>query len=412
MKRIHIAHFTNMYHPVINGVVRSISDYKKAFTNMGHLAFVFAQHADYQDEEAFVFRYPSLELPLSIDVPAVIPVSMFVDKLLPSLKLDVIHSHHPVLLGLTAASKAQKLDLPLVFTFHSQYREYSHYLPLPQPDIQDFVQNMIHIWLGNYIRKCHHIVVPSAGMGTLLEEEYGLTGGFSIIPSGIDLAPYQQASGEELRAKLGLANKKVVISVGRMAQEKNWGTLLEACARVMRSNPEVRLLLVGDGPEKAALEAHARDLGMAPKVNFLGKIPFDEIPRYLKAADCFAYASVTETQGLVTLEAIAAGLPVAAVDAVGTSDIVRHGVEGFLCENDSTALARAIRDLLKHPQQRGQFAQAAQQRAESFSIENQARRLESVYHQAITDHRKGRLVKIEAPPLIDRIKSASRIKIS
>lgn len=405
MNPLHIAHFTNMYHPVINGVVRSISDYKKAFSDMGHLAFVFAQHDDYHDQEAFVFRYPSLDLPISINIPAVIPVSMFVDKLLPSLKLDVIHSHHPVLLGMTAASKAQKMDLPLVFTFHSQYQEYSHYIPLPQPDIQEFVQDMIHIWLGNYIRKCHHIVVPSQGMGALLEEEYGLQEGYSIIPSGIDLTPFRKTSSNSLRAELGQRDEKIIISVGRMAQEKNWYTLLEACALSMQSDPKIRLVLIGDGPEKNELQKYAQELGIAQKVKFLGKIPFDEIPRYLKAADCFAYASVTETQGLVTLEAIAAGLPVAAVDAVGTSDIVRHGIEGLLCDNNSAALAATIRSLLENSHSLERFKLAAKKRARTFSIENQAHQLEYVYYQAIGDHKNGKRVELENLSLLNKIES-------
>jgi 1,2-diacylglycerol 3-alpha-glucosyltransferase len=407
MKPLHIAHFTNMYHPVINGVVRSVSDYKKAFTEMGHLAFVFAQHSDYQDEEAFVFRYPSLDLPIAIDIPAVIPVSLFVDKLLPSLKLDIIHSHHPIVLGLTAASKAQKMDLPLVFTFHSQYREYGHYLSLPQPEFQEFVQDMIHIWLGNYIRKCHHIVVPSQGMGELLEKEYGLQEGYSVIPSGIDLRPYETTHGDMRRAELGWMDNKVLISVGRMTQEKNWHTLLEACQRVMQIDSKIRLVIIGDGPEKSALMKYAQELGIASRVQFLGKIPFSEIPSYLKAADCFVYASVTETQGLVTLEAIAAGLPVAAVDAVGTSDIVRDGIEGLLTENDNATLAAAIKTLLAQPETMLDFSQAAVRRARTFSVENQARRLETVYYQAIEDHQRDKRVEIDDPTILEMIRAAS-----
>lgn len=411
MKRLHIAHFTNMYHPVINGVVRSISDYRKAFTELGHLSFVFAQHTDYQDQEPFVFRYPSLELPISLDIPAVIPVSLFVDKLLPSLKLDVIHSHHPVLLGLTAASKAQKLDLPLVFTFHSQYREYSHYLPVPQPDIQDFVQDMIQLWLGNYIRKCHHIIVPSAGMAAILEDEYGLQDGYSIIPNGIDLSPFQHPQDGSLRHQLGWTNSKIMITVGRLAQEKNWQTLLKASAIAMQSDPDLRLVIIGDGAEKPDLIQLAADLGIAARVEFLGKISFDEIPAYLRAADCFVYASVTETQGLVTLEAIAAGLPVVAVDAVGTSDIVREGIEGYLTANDSAALSRGMIKLFKNPENMARFSSAAKQRAYTFSIQNQARQLEAVYYQAIKDHHDGKRVALEDLSLLERIESLLAIEL-
>ena len=123
---MHIANFTNTYLPVISGVVRSIRSFRDELTHQGHNVFIFAQeHADYIDQDPFIFRYPSLNLPTEIDIPTAIPISPFIDRLLPAVKLDVIHTHHPFLLGQTAATKAQELNLPLVFTFHTQYREYT-----------------------------------------------------------------------------------------------------------------------------------------------------------------------------------------------------------------------------------------------------------------------------------------------
>ena len=134
---MHIAHFTNTYRPVISGVVRSVSTFRQALVELGHNVFIFTQQAsDYEDTEPFIFRYPALDLPVFHDFPSTIPLSPFVDRLLPHLKLDLIHTHHPVLLGQTAASKAEELDLPLIFTFHTRYREYSHYVPLSQKFVQ------------------------------------------------------------------------------------------------------------------------------------------------------------------------------------------------------------------------------------------------------------------------------------
>ena len=120
---MHIAHFTNTYHPVTSGVVRSVSSFRQALSDLGHNVFIFAQtDREYKDKEPFVFRYPALQLPLQ-EYPLTIPVSNFVDTLLPSLKLDVIHAHHPALLGQVAARKAEALNVPLVFTHHTRYRE-------------------------------------------------------------------------------------------------------------------------------------------------------------------------------------------------------------------------------------------------------------------------------------------------
>ena len=411
MKRLHIAHFTNIYHPVINGVVRSVSAFKNAFDEMGHNAFVFSHYeGDYIDDEPFVFRYPSLDIHPSIDFPAVIPVSLLVDKLLPNLKLDVIHAHHPFLLGQTAATKAQKLGLPLVFTFHTQYREYSHYLPLPQQAVQDFAKNMIHIWLSEYIKQCQHIVIPSESMREILVDEYGLKGSHTVIPTGIDLTPYQQLNREATRSHLGWRDEKIIISVSRLTQEKNWRTLISAFAKALREQSNLRLAIIGDGPERDDLQTFAQELGIASRVDFLGRIPFNDIPHYLAAADCFAFASVTETQGLVTLEAIAAGLPVVAVDATGTSDIVRDGIEGFITENDSDHVSAALLKLFDQPEQVKVFRVAALERAKAFDIQLQAKRLEDVYRQAIEDHKCGRYVQIEdekslMPKIIDAVMS-------
>ena len=129
---MHIAYFTNFYLPVVNGVVRSVQSFRDTLSSMGHNVFVFAQEDNYEDTEPFIFRYPSLHLPLTGDIPAAIPVSPFVDQLIPKLKLDVIHTHHPVLLGQTAATKARDYNLPLVFTFHTQYQEYTHSSHFPR----------------------------------------------------------------------------------------------------------------------------------------------------------------------------------------------------------------------------------------------------------------------------------------
>ena len=137
---MHIAHFTNTYLPVVSGVVKSIQIFRKALAELGHMSFIFAQNDDYQDQEPFIFRYPSVSLHPDINVPAVIPISPFIERVIPPLKLEIIHSHHPILLGQAAESKARELNLPLVFTFHSQYREYTNYIPIPQETVQKFLK--------------------------------------------------------------------------------------------------------------------------------------------------------------------------------------------------------------------------------------------------------------------------------
>lgn len=396
MNPLHIAFFTNYYHPVVNGVVRSVASFREILTKQGHNVFIFAQTAsDYKDNEPFIFRYPTLTLPGQVELPAVIPVSPFVDQLLPSLKLDVIHAHHPILLGQTAAHKADDLNIPLVFTFHTQYWEYTHYVPILQEAIKEFLKNAIHNWLKDFMRKCQHIVIPSESIKDILVRDYGLEDCYTVIPTGTDLRPFLRADGKALRQSRGWQADKVIISIGRLAQEKNWETLLRAIALVYPQHRNTRLVLIGDGPDRHALESLAMELGVAERVTFTGQLPFEKIPAYMKAADLFSFASVTETQGLVTIEAMAAGLPVVAVDGSGTHDIVDHGKQGCLVENDPRALASAIDEVLSDPQQMKKFSAAALKKAREFDINRLGRQMIRVYDQAIQDKKANRYVTLQ-----------------
>lgn len=395
---MHIAHFTNTYLPVISGVVRSVRSFRDELTRRGHNVFIFAQEqADYVDEDPFIFRYPSLTLPTSVDVPAAIPISPYIDRMLPVLKPDVIHTHHPFLLGQTAAAKAQELDLPLVFTFHTQYREYTHYVPIPMEAVQNFLKETVDRWLQEFMRHCHHIIIPSESMRDTLVNVYGLKNNFTVIPTGIDLETYRTARGEKIRKRRNWGEDTVMVSVGRLALEKNWSLLLQAVAQVIKDFPRFRLVLIGDGPERKNLEDLVRELGIRRRVTFTGALPFAEIPNYMKAADLFGFASVTETQGLVTMEAMAAGLPVVAVDASGTRDILKHGQQGYLVENDAEALAAGIRKMLSHPERMKKFSEAAYKKAQTFSIERLTDKLLNVYAEAIRTKKKKRFVTVTPP---------------
>lgn len=394
---MHIAFFTNYYHPVVNGVVRSVASFREVLMRHGHNVFVFAQADDnYKDEEPFIFRYPSLSLPVPGDVSTALPVSPFVEQLLPTLKLDVIHTHHPILLGQTAARRANELGLPLVFTFHTQYWEYTHYVPLPIEAVQEFLKNRIHKWLRDYMQKCQHIIIPSESMRDFLVREYGLQDRYTVIPTGTNLEPFLRADGKSLRKKKGWQDDTVLISIGRLAPEKNWDTLIRGFAGVAANQSDLRLILIGDGPAKEDLQALASELGIAKRVTFMGALPFSEIPTYLKAADAFCFASVTETQGLVTIEAMAAGLPVVAVDGSGTRDIVKNGRQGFLVDNDPEALAKGIKKLLADPQRLKRFSESALKKAKTYDIEQLGRRLIDVYKQAIEAKKQNQHVTFQA----------------
>ncbi|MBE0410128.1 MAG: glycosyltransferase [Anaerolineales bacterium] len=404
-EKLRIAHFSNTYHPVISGVVRSVSTFRKALSDLGYSVFVFAQDAsDYQDEEPFIFRYPTVKLGLPHEIPATIPISPFIDKLFPSLKVDVIHSHHPILVGQAAAHIAEKYELPLVFTYHSRYHEYSQYLPIKSEAIDEFVREVIRTWLDGYMSRCQHIVAPSESIRQQIMHDHSITSSITVIPTGIDVELFRKADGKKIRKQHGWDQKKILFSIGRLVREKNWDKLLEALKRVVERHSDVKLVLIGDGDERENLENYAQDLGIINHVEFLGKIPFNTVPDYFKAADLFCFASRSETQGLVTMEAMSAGLPIIAVDGTGTRDVVSDGIEGLLTEDDGEALAKAICWVLEDGQLASKFKLAAEKKANMFAIEEQAKALVNVYREAMEARKANLFVKVHSvsDPAISR----------
>ena len=387
---LHIAHFTNTYFPVMSGVVRSISTFRQAQEELGHTVFIFGQEAnDYTDDEPYVFRFPSFNIPIR-NYPATIPVSNHIDWVLPKLKLDVIHAHHPALMGNAAADKSEKLDIPLVFTHHTRYQEYAQFMAIPE----ELVTELIQAQMANYMQKCQHIVVPSESIKQMVESVYGIQERVTVIPTGIDLKPYQSVNGRSVRQQRKWTDdKKVILSVGRLAGEKNFDTLIKAFAIVAKKHDNIILAIIGDGPDKGDLEKLAKKEGVGDRVDFVGRVPFEEMPNHLKAADFFAFASITETQGLVTMEAMAADLPVIAVEASGTSDIVEDGKDGILTKNNPESLAEGIDRVMADPGLAKQLLEGAIHKAQEFETLHVTRKMIGVYEQAIEDKKAGLYVQ-------------------
>jgi glycosyltransferase involved in cell wall biosynthesis len=246
------------------------------------------------------------------------------------------------------------------------------------------------------MQKCQHIVIPSESIKEILVKNYGLEERYTVIPTGTNLEPYRCADWKSLRKEKGWQDETVLISVGRLAPEKNWDTLLHAFAKVCQQRSGLRLVLIGDGPARATLESLAAELGITERVAFTGSLPFEEVPCYLKSADMFTFASVTETQGLVTIEAMAAGLPIVAVDGSGTRDIVEHGKQGLLVENDAEALAQGIETLLSNPERLKRFKANSLKKSRIFDVNQLGKQLVSVYEQAIQDKKENRYVTLKA----------------
>ena len=386
-EKLHIAHFTNVYKPVINGVAISVESFRNALEKRGHQVYIYAPAAgDHEDEERFIVRYPSFELPMQ-KYPITAPVSSTADELIKITKPDVLHAHHPALLGRTALQYSDHYNIPMVFTYHTRYHDYAHYAdPFPKERVGELITH----WLGHFMSGCHRVVVPSESIKQMVSENYGLNDGVKVVPTGIDFDKFSSVNREKARAERGWPEEETVfVSIGRLAKEKNFDLLIRSVAKLPQ-DLSWRLVVLGEGDERENLETLADELGVASKVDLVGRVPAHKVPDYLAAADIFAFASVTETQGLVTLEAMATGLPVVAVKASGTSDVVESGEQGILTEVDADALAEGLRTVLESDDLQRKFSIKAQEKARLFTPDRQAGLMEEVYREAIDANQQGK----------------------
>ena len=380
-----IGMFSNTYKPVISGVVTSICLFRRGLMDQGHEVFIFAPACrGYEDGEDGIFRYPAIDLPESLNASLALPFSPRISRLLPALGLDVIHSHHPAIMGREAHRVARKLRVPLAFTCHSRYEDYSCYVPVGEAG-DPLIKKAIRRVVADYVNDCDLVVCPSRYMMRLLEE-LGTAQCMEIIPTPVRLDAFGRGEGEWVREKHELgAGERVLVYVGRFAMEKGIPFLLRAFRLVLAEESGCKLMLVGSGPEEKHLRRQVQELGIGGEVVFAGYVEHMQVPDYLAAADLFAFASRSEVQPLSVLEALAAGLPSVAVRTWATEDMLTPGVDSVLTERDETAFAAEVVRLLRDDAERYALAQQARRTAQRYSIEAATEKLEKAYERALRE---------------------------
>jgi 1,2-diacylglycerol 3-alpha-glucosyltransferase len=376
---VRVGMFSDSYLPRISGVVRSVESFVTELRRQGHHASVYAPgYPGYVDRDPDVVRFPSVQAPGVPDFPLAIPVARRFVADLRARRLTMIHTHSPFLLGSAGRYAARRLRLPLVFTHHTMYSEYVHYMPLVS---QRFSREVVTKYTVRYCNRCTLVIAPSEAVRTFLTAG-GVRARIEVLPTaGLDLARFGRLDPSWVRRRYGIsAGAPLLITVGRLAREKRFDNLLASFARAARGGPE-RLLVVGGGPQAAELRRVARTLGIAGQVAFSGPLEHDRVLDCYAAADLFAFASPTETQGLVVVEAMAAGLPVVAVGTGGVAEVVGHEETGLLVPQDIDALAAAIRRMLDDPGLRRRCAEAGRRAAREYAIEEVVQRLVGLYRQ-------------------------------
>ena len=381
--------FTDTYPPYINGVSTSVSMLENELRKKGHQVYIVTVNTEnmrykYENDE-HIIRIPGVPIGIyDYRLTGVYPLKA-INKI-KKWNLDVIHSHTEFGVGTFARIIAKQYNIPLVHTYHTMYEDYVHYIT---KGYFNNTSKKIVEYLTNFYcnQTATELIVPTKKTYDLFKEKYKYTRNVHIIPTGIEVEKFYKentdpAKLEEIRKKHGL-NKGdfVILYVGRLGQEKSVDVLIEAHQELAREY-KAKLLIVGDGPDMDTYKNLVHKLKIDDNVIFTGKVPWTEVTLYYQIADIFATASKSETQGLTVIEAMAASLPVVAVDDESFRNVIIDGLNGHLFDTKKE-YKKYVKSFIDEPSKLQQFSKQARINADTYSSKYFAERVLDVYRLAI-----------------------------
>ena len=383
---------TNTFSPHVGGVANSVASFAAEYRRQGHKVLVVAPaFADAPARETDVIRVPAIQNFNGSDFSLRLPVPGFVFPELDRFRPDVVHAHHPYLLGDTALRIAAVRDAPLVFTHHTMYEQFTRFVPGDSPALRRFV---VELSTG-YANLCDSVIAPSESVAAILRAR-GVSVPVAVIPTGVDLKRFAAGDGARYRASAGIpADAFVVGSIGRLSPEKNLPFLAEAVCAFLAGREEARFLVAGVGPlEREVREIVARR-GLSGRLHFTGILRGGDLADAYRAMDVFAFASLCETQGMVLAEALAAGVPAVALDAPGVREAVVDGRNGVLLPAESVPAFRDALDRIASlpPGGRRALRDEAARGAERFSMEACAARALDLYGSLLEAERRPKVAR-------------------
>jgi 1,2-diacylglycerol 3-alpha-glucosyltransferase len=383
---LRIGIFTDGYPPVVNGVSTSVHTLVEQLERAGHTVFVFApRFPGYTERAPNVLRFPSFITPFDKRYPLPMPFSRELIATLRRLRLDVVHSQSPFVLGLVALELSRRNRIPLIATNHTLYLQYTHYVPfVPKPVISAMARNAV----GWYYRCCEGVITPSRMAANQLIEQFEVgTSNVHVVPSGIPI-PEAVSTEDMANARIALGidqTAPMLLFCGRLAREKNLLMLLDSFEfGILPKHPSAVLVLAGSGPDADDVKERVDVSPTLQKSVLLpGFIERESLDPIYATADVFVFPSKSETQGMVIGEAMAVGTPCVVVNAGGAPETVLDGVDGFLTEDDPTAFANSVNCILDDPELKKKMGQAGIANAVSRTPERMASQIIKIYEDAI-----------------------------
>ncbi|MEO6182648.1 MAG: glycosyltransferase, partial [Verrucomicrobiota bacterium] len=312
-----------------------------------------------------------------------------------AFQANIIHSHHPFLLGDTAVRIAASKHVPVIFTHHTLYEDYTHYVPGDSPALKQFAIELS----TRYANLCDGVIAPSESIAELIKSR-GVEVPIKVIPTGIDVKGFSSGNGKAFRATHKISPDAFVVGhLGRLAPEKNLPYLCRAICRFLKQEPKAVFLIVGEGPSEKQIRSIFRAKGLTKRLITPGKKCGRELFDAYAAMDVFAFSSQSETQGMVIAEAMAAGLPVVALNASGVREVVQNGKNGFLLDAKASEeeFATCLGKILKETKLREQLKVGAQSTAQKFSMKRSAKKALEFYEEIRKQTRRQRHMEKDEP---------------
>lgn len=388
-----ILFISDVYFPRINGVSTSIRTFVEKMQQLGHEVHLIAP--DYgiaTEDEGWIKRIPARSIYFDPE-DKLMKYGAALDRLVELRKerYDIIHIHTPFVAHYLGLKLAHLLDIPCVETYHTFFEDYlHHYLPFIPKSIAKGIARSISK------RQCNSvagIVAPSQPMLDVLRQ-YGVKARAQVIPTGLQEHSFERADGAAFRAKYGIPlGRPVALYVGRVAYEKNIDFLLRMTTELRKQQPDILLVVAGEGPAEKHLHQLAEELALNDNIKFLGYLDRKtELNACYSAADVFVFSSTSETQGLVLLEAMAQSVPVVAIAELGTKSILIEGEGALIAPMDEKVFANRVHSLLVDDKKRHDLGQTARNYAlKRWTSRTQAERMLQYYDEIITE-KVGQLV--------------------
>ncbi len=372
---------SDVYFPRINGVSTSIQTFRRQFAALGHEVLLIApSYGPAAQPEPGIVRLPARSVPFDpedrmMGFKAALGLEPALRR---ERRFDLIHIQTPFVAHYAGVALSKRLGVPRVETYHTFFEEYLHHYVPVVPGA--WTRALARRFSRAQCNDLDAVVVPSRAMRDVLCE-YGVHVPVEIIPTGIELERLRGGNGAAFRQRHGIPPERpVLVHVGRVAFEKNIDFLLRMLVGVRAEVPAVLLVIAGEGPSSAHLQRLARRLGLERSVLFIGYLDRrDALLDCYCAGDAFVFASRTETQGLVLLEAMALGLPVVSTAVMGTREILDARRGALVPREHEAEFAAQVIDLLRNPALRARLAREAQDYASEWSAPSMAARMLEFY---------------------------------